>query len=299
MKIYDTIVIGAGAAGMTAALNVLRNGLSVLVIEKDIIGGQIANSPKIENYPSIQEISGMDFSMNLYNQVDKLGMDLEIEEVLKIEKKDNIFIVTTDYAVHKAKTVIIATGAEHNKLHVQGEDTLKGVSYCAVCDGAFYRGKDVAVIGDANTALQYVLLLSNYARTIHLCMLFDHYFAEKILIDKVEAKNNVKIYKEINLDKIDGETNVTGLDFTNTKTKEPLHLDVSAVFIAVGQTPKTEIFKELVERDHSYILTDENMQTKTDGLYAIGDVRLKKVRQLTTALADAAIAAFNVTKYLS
>lgn len=297
--IYDTIVIGAGAAGMTAALNVLRNGLSVLVLEKETIGGQIASSPKIENYPSIKEISGVDFSSNLFDQITSLGADFEIEEVKKVEKVDGIFKITTDYGLHEGKTVIIATGAKHNKMNVLGEDTLKGVSYCAVCDGSFYKDEEIAVIGDANTALQYVLLLANYAKTVHLCMLFDHYFAEKILIDKVEARNNVKIYKEISLDKIDGNTSVTGLDFHNTKNNELLHLEVKAVFIAIGQTPDTEIFKDLVERDRSYIITDEDMKTKTDGLYAVGDVRKKKVRQLTTAEADSAIAAFNVSKYLS
>lgn len=296
---YDTIIIGCGAAGMTAALNILRNGKTVLILEKETIGGQIASSPKVENYPSIKEISGVDFSMNLFDQIVSLGAEMELEEVQKIEKKDKIFTITTDYNTYEALSVVIATGAEHNKMHVEGEESLKGVSYCAVCDGAFYKDEEVAVIGDANTALQYVLLLSTICKKVHLCMLFDHYFADKILIDKVESKENVEIYKEINLDKIDGTHDVTGLDFTNTRTKEKLHINAKAVFIAIGQTPKTEIFKDLVDRDKQYILTDENMQTKTDGLYAIGDVRLKKVRQLTTAMSDAAIAAFNITKYLS
>ena len=295
---YDTIIIGAGAAGMTAALNVLRNGKTCLILEKELIGGQIANSPRVENYPSIKEISGEEFSSNLFDQIISLGCDFELEEVLSVEKSVDIFKIKTNYASYEARTVIIATGAEHNKMNVEGEN-LKGVSYCALCDGAFYKGEDIAVIGDANTALQYALLLSNYAKTVHFCMLFDRYFGDKILSDRLEAKENVKIYKNISLNKIIGETNVESLHFINTITNEPFDLDVKAVFIAIGQSPKTEIFKDLVDRYKDYILVDEDMMTKTEGLYAIGDVRVKKVRQLTTATSDAAIAAFSITKRLS
>lgn len=296
---YDTIVIGAGAAGMTAALNVLRNGKTVLIIEKELIGGQIANSPRVENFPSIKEISGEEFSTNLFDQVTSLGADFELEEVLSVEKSVDIFKVVTNYASYEARTVVIATGAEHNKLNVPGED-LKGVSYCALCDGAFYKGEDVAVIGDANSALQYALLLSNYAKTVHFCMLFDRYFGDKILSDRLEEKANVIVHRNISLQKIYGdEGKVQTLNFLNTQTNEEFNLDVKAVFIAIGQSPKTDIFDTLVDRFKGYILTDEDMQTKTDGLYAIGDVRMKKVRQLTTAVSDAAIAAFAITKKLS
>lgn len=297
---YDTIVIGAGAAGMTAALNVLRNGKTVLILEKELIGGQIANSPRVENFPSIKEISGQEFSSNLFDQVTSLGADFELEEVLSVEKSVDIFKVVTNYASYEARTVVIATGAEHNKLNVPGEDSLKGVSYCALCDGAFYKGEEVAVIGDANSALQYALLLSNYAKTVHFCMLFDRYFGDKILSDRLEEKANVQIYKNISLQKIHGdEGRVQSLEFLNTQTNEPFNLPVKAVFIAIGQSPKTDIFDSLVDRYKGYILTDESMQTKTEGLYAIGDVRMKTVRQLTTAVSDAAIAAFAITKKLS
>ncbi len=295
---YDTIVIGAGAAGMTAALNVLRNGKTCLILEKELIGGQIANSPRVENFPSIKEISGEEFSSNLFDQITSLGCDFELEEVLSVEKNVDIFKITTNYATYEAKTVVIATGAEHNKLNVPGED-LKGVSYCALCDGAFYKGEEVAVIGDANSALQYALLLSNYVPKLHFCMLFDKFFGDKILVDRLLAKENIEVHKCISLEQIIGDKEVKSLHFINTQNNEPFDIDVKAVFIAIGQSPKTDIFDKLVNRERGYILVDEDMQTKTEGLYAIGDVRQKKVRQLTTAVSDAAIAAFSITKKLS
>ena len=295
---YDTIIIGAGAAGMTAALNVLRNGKTCLIWEKELIGGQIANSPRVENYPSIKEISGEQFSSNLFDQITSLGCDFELEEVLKVEKSVDVFKVTTNYAQYEAKTVVIATGAEHNKLNVPGEN-LKGVSYCALCDGAFYKGEEIAVIGDANTALQYALLLSNYAKKVHFCMLFDKFFGDKILSDRLLEKENVEVYRNISLNEIRGKDSVEKLIFTNTQTNEEFDLEVKGCFVAIGMSPKTEIFEGLVDRVKGYILVDEDMMTKTDGLYAIGDVRSKKVRQLTTAVSDAAIAAFNITKRLS
>lgn len=295
---YDTIIIGCGAAGMTAALNILRNGKTVLIIEKDTIGGQIANSPKVENYPSIKEISGLDFSMQLFDQITDLGAEMELEEVLDVEKVGDIFKVVTNYKTYESKTVVIAVGAEHNKLNAPGIDK-KGVSYCALCDGAFYKGEEVTVIGDANTALQYVLLLSGICKRVNLCMLFDHYFGDQILVDKVEKKENVFVYRELSLESVNGNSDMESLTFRNTKTNELVTIESKAVFIAIGQTPKTDIYAKLVDRNKQYIITNESMETKTDGLYAIGDVRSKKVRQLTTAVSDAAIAAFNITKRLS
>lgn len=295
---YDSIIIGCGAAGMTAALNILRNGKTVLILEKEQIGGQIASSPKVENFPGIKEISGLDFSMALFDQVISLGAVFELEEVLEINKNDDVFEVKTNYKTYTSKSVVIACGAEHNKLEAKGIDK-KGVSYCALCDGAFSKGEEVTVIGDANTALQYVLLLSGICKKVNLCMLFDHYFGEQILIDKVESKENVSVYKELLLEEVTGGEEMDGLTFRNTRTNELIHFESKAVFIAIGQTPKTDVFEKLVDRNKQYILTDDTMKTKTDGLYAIGDCRYKQVRQLTTAANDAAICAFNLNRYLS
>ena len=295
---YDSIVIGCGAAGMTAALNILRNGKTVLILEKEQIGGQIANSPKVENFPSIKAISGMDFSMQLFDQITDLGAEMELENVESVEKVGDKFIVKTDYNEYESKTVVIAVGAEHNKLKAKGMDK-NGVSYCALCDGAFHNGEEVSVIGDANTALQYALLLSGICKKVNFCMLFDRFFGEQILVDKLLKKENVQVYKEIALEEVTGGENMDGLNFRNTKTNELVHIESKAVFIAIGQTPKTDIFEKLVDREKQYIVTNESMETKTPGLYAIGDCRVKQVRQLTTAANDAAICAFNLNKYLS
>jgi len=296
--IYDSIVIGCGAAGMTAALNILRNGKTVLIIEKETVGGQIASSPKVENYPTIKEISGLELSGQLFEQVTGLGAEVELDEVIELKKENDLFTVVTNYNKFEAKTVVIACGAEHNKLNVSGTDK-NGVSYCALCDGAFYKDEEVTVIGDANTALQYVLLLSGICKKVNLCMLFDRYFGEEILIKKVESKENVFVYKNVSLLSINGNENMDSLTFENTKTKEILNINSKAVFIAIGQTPKTDIYSEFVERNKQYIITNEMMETKTPGLYAIGDCRFKQVRQLTTAMNDGAICAFNINKYLA
>ncbi len=295
---YDSIVIGCGAAGMTAALNILRNGKTVLIIEKEQIGGQIANSPKVENYPTIKEISGADLSMQLFEQVTDLGAEMELEEVTEVVKmEDGNFTVKTNYNTYESRSVIIACGAEHNHLKAEGIEK-SGVSYCALCDGAFYKGQEVSVIGDANTALQYAILLSNICTKVNLCMLFDRYFGEQILVDKIEKKENIQVYKNISLKRVTGDNEMDGLDFVNTITNEELHINSKAVFIAIGQTPKTDLYKDLVDRNKQYIITNEYMETKTPGLYAIGDCRDKQVRQLTTACNDGAICAFNLNRYL-
>ncbi|MCB9498713.1 MAG: FAD-dependent oxidoreductase [Bacillales bacterium] len=301
--IYDSIIIGAGAAGMTAALNILRNGKTALIIEKEVIGGQIASAPLIENYPAVKEISGLDFSTQLFDQITALGAEFELDIVNRIEKKDNTFIVHAEYHSYETKTIIIATGSEHKKLNIEGEDELsgKGVSYCAVCDGMFYKGKDITVVGGSDTALQYALLLSNYGRNVYLCMRRNTYSpsAEQILIDKVEKKSNVKIMFNVKPKKIIGEEKVEELLLEDTTENKELALKTDAIFVAIGEEPKTDIFNDFVERQNGYIITNENMETKTDGIYAVGDVRLKMVRQLTTAEADAAIAAYNVSKRVS
>ena len=175
---YDIIVIGGGAAGMTAALYSLRSGKSVLLLEKETIGGQIANSPRVENFPSIKEIAGNEFSDNLFDQILSLGAEFELDNVTGIEKVNNTFVVKAEYNTYESKAIILATGLKHRKINIPNEDELigKGVSYCAVCDGAFYKDEDVCLVGDGNTALQYALLLSNYCKKVYLCTLFDKFF---------------------------------------------------------------------------------------------------------------------------
>jgi len=300
-NIYDSIIIGGGPAGMTAALNILRGGKSVLLIERESFGGQIATSPRVENIPSIKEISGEEFSSNLFEQISDLGVEFELEEVESISKKDNLFTVHTNYGDHQGKTVIIATGVVHNHIGVEREEELvgKGVSYCATCDGAFFKGQDVVVIGDANTAAQYALLLTNYCNHVTMCLLFDKFFADKILVDRIEANPKMTVIKQIALQEFLGEDSLEGLRFKHTQTGEEVVVPCKGVFICIGQKADNKRFENLLDLDErGFILVNPKMQTKTEGLYAIGDCTKKDLRQVQTACNDGAIAAFNVLRSL-
>jgi len=298
---YDIIIIGAGAAGMTAALNALRNNKTVLILEKEQIGGQIASSPKVENLPSIKEISGLEFSDQLFNQVSDLGCEFDFQAVNGIQKVNNHFIVEAEYDQFEAKSVILATGVKHRHLHAKNDEELegKGISYCAVCDGAFYKGQDVAVIGDANTALQYALLLANTSPKVYLCCLFDKMFADKVLIDRVLKNPAIEITYNISLEEylMNDSNEFCGLKFKDTKTNEIKQFDCKGVFVAIGQIPDNNKFENLVELNKGYIITNDICETKTPGLYAVGDCRVKSLRQVATAVADGSIAAFFATNY--
>lgn len=300
MKNYDVIIIGGGPAGMTSALYSLRAGRTVLILEKENFGGQIANSPRVENFPSIKEISGLDLSNNLFEQILELGAEFELEEVIELTKENDIFTVKTNYNSYTSKVVIIATGVSHRKMGIAREDELagKGVSYCAVCDGAFYKDKEVAVIGDANTAIQYSILLTNYCKKVYICTLFDKFFGDRIIVDTLKKKQNIEIIHNISLIELLGEKELNGLVFENTITKEKLQINVDAAFIAIGQIPHNDIFSSLVDLEKGYIITNERKETKTKGLYAIGDCTKKEIRQLTTATSDGSIAAINASRYL-
>lgn len=227
--IYDVIIIGAGTAGMTAALNALRNGKTVLVLEKETVGGQISLSPRVENFPTITAISGAELSDRLFEQIMHHGADFELEKVTGLKKDGDVFTVLTDYGAHEGKSVIIATGASARHIGVPGEDELigHGVSYCALCDGAFYKDEEVALIGDANTALQYALFLTNYCKKVHVCTLFDRFFADKAHVDNLMTKDNVAIYHNLSLKEFlsDGGE-LSGLIFENTVDKSEFRLPV-------------------------------------------------------------------------
>ena len=296
----DIIVIGGGPSGMSAALYALRSNKSVLILEKENFGGQIANSPRVENYPTIKEISGLDLSDKMFEQIMDLGAQFELEDVLKVEKCDDKFVVTTNYRTYESKAVIIANGVKHRLMNLPNEENLigKGVSFCAVCDGPMYKGKDVYLIGDANTALQYALLLSNYCTKVHMFTLFDKFFGDQILINRLKAKENILVKHNMNLIQYLGEDKLEGLVFEDTQTKEKQEYSTDNVFIAIGQIPHNEIFANLVELNKGYIVTDESMRTKTPGVFACGDTRQKEIRQVITACNDGAIAALSAVKYL-
>ena len=301
MNKYDVIIIGGGAAGMTAALYSLRSGKSVLLLEKETIGGQISKSPRVENFPTIKEISGEELSSKLFDQIMDLGCEFELDTVTKLEKIDNTFKVFGEYGNYEAKSVIIATGLEHRKINIENEDELigKGVSYCAVCDGAFYKDEDVCLVGDGNTALQYSILLSNYCKKVYVCTLFDKFFGDEVLVKKLKERDNVEIIQNVSLTKFIANDELEGLVFKNTKDDSLLELQVKGCFIAIGQIPNNEIFSNLVELDkNGYILVNEDLETKTKGLFVAGDCRQKKVRQLTTAVSDGAMASVGAVSYI-
>ncbi len=298
---YDMLVIGAGAAGMTAALYALRNGKSVLVLESESLGGQIATSPRLENYPSIKEISGEQFANNLFEQIVALGAEVEIEKVVGIEKVDGIFNVKTEYNSYQSKTVVIAAGVKHKHLRTKSnrEDLVgKGVYYCAICDGAFYKGREVALVGDANTALQYSLLLASYCKKVYVYTLFDKFFGDARLVKALRSKENIEVRPNTSVIDYIGENELTAIEYKDADGEIKRH-EIPAVFIAIGQVPDNKVFEPLVDLDKDgYIISDENCKTKTEGLFVAGDCRTKAVRQVATAVSDGAIAATNASIYL-
>ena len=296
----DLIVIGAGVAGMTASLYALRNGKSVTLLEKSNLGGQISQSPRVENFPTIESISGSELADRFFEQITKMGVDFVFGEVLSLEKIGDIFVVKTEFDQLEARAVIIASGVEHRKLNLENEENLigHGISYCALCDGAFYAGDEVVLIGDGNTALQYALLLSSQCKGVHVVTMFDKFFGDKNLVNALLKKENVKITHNAKLVELIGKNELEGLVFEDTQ-KQRFTLKSKALFVAIGQVPNNKIYSQLVDLSKDgYIIANENMETKTRGLFVAGDCRLKKVRQLTTACSDGAIAATSASTYL-
>lgn len=298
--ITDIIVIGAGPAGMTACLYALRNGKSVTIIEGNSIGGQIAESPRVENFPTIDSISGNELSDRMFEQITKRGATFKFGRVERVTKNNGIFTVKTEFDELSSRSVIIATGVQHRKLNLPNEDKLigHGISYCALCDGAFYSGEDVTLIGDGNTALQYALLLSSYCKSVHIVTLFDKFFGDQTLVDAVKRKENIKVTHNLKLIELIGEENLSALVFEKPdKTK--VELPTKGLFVAIGQVPNNSMFAGLVDLSvDGYILSDENARTKTEGLFVAGDCRTKKIRQVATACSDGAIAASHASNYI-
>lgn len=298
----DIIIVGGGMAGMTAGLYALRNNRTVKIIERESFGGQIARSPKVENYPTEKSISGVELSDKLFEQITELGAEYEVEDVINIEKIGNIFKVVTNYHTFECKSVIIASGVKPRMLNIENEDKFlgKGVYYCAICDGPFYEGKDVTLIGDANSALQYALMLAGYCKSVHVCTLFDKFFGEKVLQDAVLNTPNITVTHNLSAQKFNGKDRLESITFKNTITNETFEEKTEAVFVAIGQVPDNNAFKVLVDIDKSgYIISDESCKTKTDGLFVAGDCRTKSIRQVTTAVSDGAIAGTSASLYIS
>ena len=298
---YDIIIVGAGPAGLTAALYARRADKSVLVIEKANFGGQITSSPKVENYPTIKEISGNELAQMMLDQIMEHGADLEMAEVLRIEKTGESMSVVTDYGEFEGRSVILATGSKHRHLGLEREEELtgKGVSYCAVCDGAFFSGAPVAVVGGGNTALQEAVMLSEYCTHVTVVQNLSTMTGEARLVSILEKKSNVTMIFDTLVTELVGEDNLEALMLKNTKTGEVSKLAVDGLFVAIGQVPENKPFENLVPLNaYGYITAGENCLTNTAGVFVAGDCRTKQVRQITTATADGAVAALAACRYL-
>ena len=296
---YDLLILGAGPAGLTAGIYGARGGLKTVIVEKKSFGGQASITPEIENFPGIANIDGFTLTFNMQEQAKALGVTFVYDEVegVVLEGADKS-VTTKNNGEIKAKTLIIACGAEATKLGVDGEIDLvgKGVSYCATCDGRFFRNKPVAVVGGGNTAVEDALYLSNFASEVHLIHRRDSLRASKILQDKI-LQSNVKILWNSTVEKLEGNP-LEKIIVKNTKTGETASIDAKCLFVAIGQTPSSAQFIDKLNNENGYILADENMRTNIEGVYVAGDIRKTPLRQIITACADGAIAAESAIKYL-
>ena len=298
---YDIIVVGGGPAGLTAALYARRAGRSVAVLEQAAVGGQIINSPLVENYPALPHVSGADFASALLEQVEALGAGILYEEAVGAEKTGGGFRVDTDAGSHECRALILALGVRHRSLGLAGEEALvgNGVSYCAVCDGAFYAGRDVAVVGGGDTAVQDALFLSNTCKSVTVLVRRDRFRAAAAQVEALKARHNVKILFQHTVEayrETDGA--LSGLALRDALSGQGSELAVEGVFLAVGQEPKLGAFSSLAETDAGYFRAAEDTVTSAPGAFAAGDCRKKNVRQLTTAVADGAVAAIAACAYL-
>ncbi len=296
---YDIIIIGSGIAGLTSAIYALNNKRKVLILESQTYGGQIINSNIINNYPGFLEISGFDLMTSIYNQVKNLGGVIKYEEVLEITKNKKVI---TKNETYEAKSIIISTGLAPRKLNLENEGKFigKGISYCATCDGSFYKDKDVMVVGGGNTAIEDVIYLSNICKKVYLVYRRKELRKDVNLTEKVKELSNVEIIYNSNIEKLNGDESLNSVDIINKDTEKITNIIIDGLFVAIGKIPSGNIFKDLLNvTENGYIITDEDCHTNIDGIYAAGDIRKKKLRQLVTAASDGAIAAIEAIKYIN
>ncbi len=299
---YDILIIGAGPAGLTAAIYAARAGKSVLLLEKETFGGQITHSPKVENYPGFLEMSGNQFAERLIDQAIAQGAEIELDRAISISEAESHKIVETESGkLYEALSVIIAAGSRHRHLGVDREADLvgKGISYCAVCDGPFYAGKNVAIIGGGNTALQEAVMLSDICESVTLIQNLPHLTGEETLIEKLYLRDNVKFIFGSVVTAFIGDRQLEGLEIKKTSTDAISRLYVDGVFVAIGQEPENKPFENVAElNDYGYIVAGESCETGTPGIFVAGDCRTKAIRQIVTASGDGAVAAVAACKYI-
>lgn len=297
---YDIIIIGGGPAGLTAAVYARRAGKSVLVLEKASFGGQITYSPKIENFPSEKSISGTELADKMMEQALSQGADIELEEAMSVEKNGDTFKVVTDFSEYEAKAIIIATGAKHRLLGAVGEENLvgKGISFCAVCDGAFYAGKEVMVIGGGNSALVEATLLAETCKKVTIVQNLPYLTGEKTTADALVSRENVEVIYSTVVKEFRGADELEAVVLKSEDGSEQT-LTPDGVFVAIGLAPENGAFENLAElNEYGYIKSDENCLTKTEGVFVAGDCRTKAIRQIATAAADGAVAALKAVEYI-
>ena len=288
---YDIIIIGAGPAGLTSAIYALRADKKILVLESSSYGGQIVNAEKVENYPGIKEISGYDLATSMYEQVKNLNGEIKFEKVTKIDKDKNVYTVNNTYS---AKNIIIATGMKNRKLNLENEDNLigKGISYCATCDGNFYKEKIVMVNGGGSVALEDALYLSNICSKVYLVHRRDTFKGEDKYLEELKKKENVEIILNSTITKLNGLEKLESVILNDNK-----EIKVDGLFIAIGKEPNNEIFSDLIEVDEKgFIKSIDGVHTNIEGIYVAGDIREKNIRQLTTAVSDGTIATTTILR---
>lgn len=296
---YDVIILGAGPAGLSCAVYTGRGGLSTLVIEKMFVGGQVSTTYEVDNYPGVPEgLSGVDLATKFSEHAQKFGAEIKYENVTGFDFDGPVKRITTEQDEYTARAVVLAMGAQPRELGLPRENALRGsgVSYCATCDGAFFRGREVCVIGGGDTALEDAVYLSRFCSTVHLIHRRDAFRGHHNLVQKVTDTANITIHYDTVAEEILGENKVEGVRVKNVKDGSPSELSVSGIFIAVGTVPTTDMVKDVLPLTKGgYILTDEYMQTAIPGVYAVGDLREKPLRQIITAAADGALAGYHIT----
>ena len=297
----DIIIIGGGPAGLVAALYAGRAQLDALMIEKQFQGGQMVTTNEVENYPGFIDITGSDLANIMYEHAKKFGGTMEYKEVLDIQLDGDIKKVITDTETYETKVVILSMGAKPRKLGLDREDILggRGISYCATCDGGFFRNKVVSVVGGGDTAVEDALHLSRIAEKVYLISRNDSLTANKVAQEKLFKTENVEILWNSTVTKLNGDEKLSGIQVTNTNENKIFELEMDGLFVAVGSSPSTELVKDLVELNkNGYIIADESCKTSVEGIFAIGDIRTKSVRQVLTAAADGAVSIYEAEKYL-
>lgn len=295
---YDIIIIGCGPAGMTAGIYAARANRKVLIIEKETIGGQISSSPLVENYPGYKEISGSELANNMFEQVTALGVNVELDEVKRIEHGKIKKVITLDH-VYEAKAVIIATGSRYKLLGLKNEENLigNGIHFCVACDGAFFKDKTVAVIGGGNSAVINAITLSDICKKVYVIQIIDKLTAESTLVEKLKEKENVEIILNAKVTELIGEDNLQAIKVNVLDDVKEIRLD--GMFISIGLTPQSDFVKELLPINKYGYIESNNCVTEKDGIFVAGDCRDKQIRQLTVATSDGTTAALNAIEYLN